>query len=153
ARPVAILDHEAVERGLAGGLRRQHRRGGGELGLLGGVCAGGADRRDQGKGQGAGEDVALLHEYPSLGRGSIAHGRRDRVGRPAIAVCSRPYRIPRETDAPWRPAGTPNPAAAGAVPAAAPPHQPKPAPRPTAFSSPLNAPPMVSVARSLIARW
>lgn len=32
-------------------------------------------------------------------------------------------------------------------------HQPKPAPTPTDFSSPLNAPPIVSVARSLSARW
>ena len=33
------------------------------------------------------------------------------------------------------------------------PYQPKPAPTPTDFSSPLSAPPKVTVARSLIARW
>lgn len=32
-------------------------------------------------------------------------------------------------------------------------HQPKPAPMPTELSESLNAPPTVTVARSLIARW
>lgn len=69
--------------------------------------------------------------------------------RAAIAVST--WSAPRLTDARCAPQG--HIRAGGGWRPRPDPYQPKPAPTPTDFSSPLNAPPMVRVARSLIARW
>src|SRR5690606_19241503 len=105
---------------------REGGRIGRELGLLAGRGAGGADGRDHGDGQGAGEDVALVHECPLWMwilhvDGAIGSTPRYRLLLLALG------RSARETDAPWRPARTPirrrrdaaAPAAAPASPAEA----------------------------------
>ena len=130
---IAVLDHIAVTGGGHGGRGRglAHAGAGNAVGR-GHAHANAADEDRRGDRH---ADLALLHLVPA----SLE------LGAARVRSVVAPPRTALEI-----------PALSGGRPAGRPPrvhHQPKPAPIPTDFSSPLKAPPTVTVARSLIARW